>query len=59
MLLSARELGKQRVVLEVRASNAPAIVLYRSAGFSEIGLRRDYYAAVNGREDAILMGCEL
>ncbi|MDO8312383.1 MAG: ribosomal-protein-alanine N-acetyltransferase, partial [Sideroxyarcus sp.] len=30
--------------------------LYRSAGFEQIGLRRDYYPATNGREDAILMG---
>jgi ribosomal-protein-alanine N-acetyltransferase len=59
MLLLARELGKQRVVLEVRASNAAAIALYRAQGFSGIGLRRDYYAAENGREDAILMGRKL
>ena len=46
----------RRMVLEVRASNAPAIALYRSAGFEQIGLRRDYYPATNGREDALLMG---
>jgi ribosomal-protein-alanine N-acetyltransferase len=55
VLALARGLGKQRVVLEVRASNAAAIGLYRAMGFSEIGLRRNYYAADNGREDAILM----
>jgi ribosomal-protein-alanine N-acetyltransferase len=55
MLVLARELGRQRVVLEVRASNAAAIALYRALGFGEIGLRRDYYAAENGREDALLM----
>jgi ribosomal-protein-alanine N-acetyltransferase len=55
VLALARELGRQRVVLEVRASNAAAIGLYRAKGFSEIGLRRNYYAASNGREDAILM----
>ncbi len=55
MLALARELGKQRVVLEVRASNVAAISLYRALGFAEIGLRRDYYAATNGREDALLM----
>lgn len=59
MLSLARELGKQRVVLEVRASNIPAIALYRSMGFAEIGLRRDYYVVADGREDAILMGREL
>jgi ribosomal-protein-alanine N-acetyltransferase len=46
----------RRMVLEVRVSNAPAIALYRSAGFEQIGLRRDYYPAKNGREDALLMG---
>ncbi len=59
MLLLARELGKQRVVLEVRAGNVAACNLYRSAGFVEIGLRKDYYPAQNAREDAILMGREL
>jgi ribosomal-protein-alanine N-acetyltransferase len=44
------------MVLEVRASNLPAINLYRKAGFADIGLRREYYPAENGREDAILMG---
>jgi ribosomal-protein-alanine N-acetyltransferase len=55
VLVLARELGKQRVVLEVRASNAAAIGLYREMEFTEIGLRRNYYAACDGREDAILM----
>lgn len=55
VLALACELGRQRVVLEVRASNTAAIGLYRAMGFSEIGLRRNYYAASNGREDAILM----
>lgn len=59
MLALARELGKLRVVLEVRASNAAAIGLYRGASFAEIGLRRNYYPVQNGREDAILMGREL
>lgn len=58
MMAMARELGKQRIVLEVRASNAPAIGLYQALGFSKIGLRRNYYVAENGREDAILMGLE-
>ena len=57
MLAITHELGKQRVVLEVRASNRVAIALYRGMGFVEIGLRRDYYPVENsGREDAILMG---
>lgn len=59
MLELARRRGMRRMVLEVRASNAAAIGLYRKAGFTDIGLRRDYYPAANGREDAILMGREL
>ena len=56
MMVLARRQDMQRMVLEVRASNAAAISLYRKAGFADIGLRRDYYPAQNGREDAILMG---
>jgi len=59
MMALARRANMVRMVLEVRASNAAAISLYRAVGFSDIGLRRDYYPARNGREDAILMGCEL
>ncbi len=59
MLVLARRSDMRRVVLEVRASNTAAINLYRNAGFTDIGLRRDYYPAENGREDAILMGREL
>ncbi len=59
MLALARRRGMSNMVLEVRASNASAIALYRSAGFTDIGLRRDYYPAANGREDAILMGRKL
>ncbi len=56
MLALARHHEMRRLVLEVRASNISAIALYRSAGFGDIGLRRDYYPAHGGREDAILMG---
>ena len=42
--------------LEVRPSNPNAIKLYRSVGFNEIGMRKDYYPARNnGREDALDM----
>jgi [ribosomal protein S18]-alanine N-acetyltransferase len=44
-----------RVLLEVRRSNLAAIALYRKAGFEQIGERRDYYPANNGREDALVM----
>jgi ribosomal-protein-alanine N-acetyltransferase len=41
--------------LEVRQSNFPAIRLYLNAGFNEVGLRKNYYQALHGREDAIVM----
>ncbi len=56
-LASAR--GMLRVLLEVRASNLPAIALYRLAGFREIGVRREYYRRNSGSEDAIVMACDL
>lgn len=47
------------VFLEVRPSNHAALRLYASAGFCEIGLRRDYYPAAKGREDALVLAKEL
>lgn len=43
------------LLLEVRISNTAAIALYRSSGFVDLALRRDYYPARGGREDALLM----
>jgi [ribosomal protein S18]-alanine N-acetyltransferase len=45
--------------LEVRASNQTAISLYESMGFCEMSIRRGYYPANSGREDAVLMGLAL
>ncbi len=39
----ARLEGADRMLLEVAATNAPALQLYRSAGFVEISRRRGYY----------------
>jgi ribosomal-protein-alanine N-acetyltransferase len=50
----ARDYGAGRILLEVRPSNAAAVALYSSAGFAEIGQRRSYYPAGEGREDAIV-----
>lgn len=55
----AREYGANTMFLEVRPSNAAACGLYDSMGFSEIALRRNYYPAAKGREDAVLMGLPL
>jgi ribosomal-protein-alanine N-acetyltransferase len=45
--------------LEVRPSNAAARRLYKRAGFEEVGMRRNYYPARLGREDAIIMAKSL
>lgn len=45
--------GVRRVLLEVRASNEPALSLYGRFGFERTAIRRDYYSDPN--EDAILM----
>lgn len=58
MLGLARDRQLNRVFLEVRASNHAAIALYRSAGFSQVGLRRVYYQNANGSEDALVMACD-
>jgi ribosomal-protein-alanine N-acetyltransferase len=47
------------VFLEVRASNLAARNLYESSGFNEIGVRRGYYPAEDGREDAIILAISL
>lgn len=51
----ARALRLARVLLEVRTSNQRAQALYRRHGYAEIGLRRGYYPAASGREDAVVM----
>ncbi|HDS1137260.1 TPA: ribosomal protein S18-alanine N-acetyltransferase [Stenotrophomonas maltophilia] len=55
----AGDRGAQRVFLEVRPSNTPALALYHSEGFNEIGRRPRYYPAAQGREDAVVMAIEL
>ncbi|AYA89444.1 MULTISPECIES: ribosomal protein S18-alanine N-acetyltransferase [Stenotrophomonas] len=59
MVQLAADRGAQRVFLEVRPSNTPALALYHSEGFNEIGRRPRYYPAAQGREDAVVMAIEL
>ena len=54
LIQQAQEKQAQTMLLEVRPSNTAAINCYNSAGFNEIGLRKDYYPAPEGREDALL-----
>jgi ribosomal-protein-alanine N-acetyltransferase len=59
LLNEARSREADTAFLEVRTSNAPAIALYESAGFNEVGSRRGYYPAEGGREDALILGLTL
>ena len=52
ILREAEEQRASMVTLEVRRENAPAVALYRALGFSERGLRRNYYGQ---GQDAIIM----
>src|SRR5690606_22153436 len=52
---SAYEVGVGEMFLEVRPSNTVAAHLYQTRGFTQIGLRRGYYQAVGGREDAVVL----
>ena len=59
MAARAREHGARTLLLEVRPSNAPARRLYERYGLKKIGMRRDYYPAEGGREDAEVMSISL
>jgi ribosomal-protein-alanine N-acetyltransferase len=59
LLADARSHNADTAFLEVRVSNRTAIGLYESEGFGEVGLRRGYYPADQGREDAIIMARSL
>lgn len=46
--------GMDKLYLEARASNLRALQIYHSFGFRQIGLRKAYYPAKEGREDALI-----
>lgn len=50
----AKALGAEQVFLEVRPSNVNAIGLYEALGFEQVGRRKNYYPAAQGREDALV-----
>ena len=53
LVQALKERKSHWLMLEVRASNEPAIKLYEKLGFSEVGRRKNYYDSP--KEDAILM----
>ncbi len=59
LLQLARRHRAEAAFLEVRPSNAVAVELYESAGFHQVGERRNYYPAKGGREDALIMAIPL
>lgn len=48
-----QEQGSHILLLEVRASNAPAISLYEKLGFIQVGRRPNYY--YKPKEDALIL----
>lgn len=55
LLELAGEYKADTAFLEVRPTNRSAIHLYESMGFNQVGVRRDYYPAEQGREDALIL----
>jgi ribosomal-protein-alanine N-acetyltransferase len=53
----SRTAGSARAYLEVRASNGPALALYKRHGFGESGRRAQYYR--DPVEDALLLSLRL
>ncbi len=58
-LRKAFEAGADALFLEVRPSNRIAGRLYESMGFNEVGVRKDYYPAPLGHEDARVLVLDL
>lgn len=59
LLAIAREAGMQEAFLEVRPSNVSALRLYQAMGFEQVGIRKGYYPAHQGREDAVVFKLSL
>lgn len=55
----ARRRGARSIFLEVRPSNLAAQALYTRFGFRRVGVRRGYYPAHAGREDALVLALAL
>lgn len=53
ILSEAKSRGVKNVTLEVRETNVPAIRLYESMGFKEVGIRKNYYKEPT--ENALIM----
>ncbi|SFC28666.1 ribosomal-protein-alanine N-acetyltransferase [Marinospirillum celere] len=61
-IFRAQQEKAERLLLEVRASNQAACLLYQHLGFALDGRRKGYYtcqSSPTGREDALLMSLQL
>ena len=54
LMEKSAQTGVDMILLEVRRSNQSAIDLYQDEGFHELGVRKGYYPADDGREDAMI-----
>ena len=59
LIINALKNNCNVIFLECRPSNKIAIHLYESEGFSEVGLRKDYYPSQNGKEDGIIFAKQI
>lgn len=59
LIALARRHGADTLLLEVRPSNLSALRLYQRQGFNEVGTRKNYYPAEQGREDALILALAL
>ena len=55
----SRGQGAQWLWLEVRTGNDRALQIYERNGFRRVGVRKGYYPAHGGREDAVVMSLRL
>ena len=58
LVQTVRDYGAHILFLEVRPSNEAGVGLYARHGFRQIGVRRDYYPAQGGRENALVFALE-
>lgn len=54
-LAQAQAARMNGMLLEVRPSNLQAKGLYEALGFQPVGIRKNYYPAKEGREDALVL----
>ncbi|MHC3126287.1 alanine acetyltransferase [Brevundimonas sp. GN22] len=50
-IVCSAALGAERMFLEVAQSNVAAIALYKSRGFEQVGLRKNYYQRADGSSE--------